>query len=387
MAGMQMVTAATMGGALIFGMALALLGRLKLAVARREPESFGQPIRHWLLALQIALIPLVLLSGVLLDVFGARAVLVAGSVMLSVGLVALSLRPTSRNTLAAVLLAGFGASGLGTASTVLMTRAFFAAEETAAALNLGYVFIALGALLTPVLTDILLDRIELRRTLAAFALLSLTPAFLAVLPSGEHKAFVEPHGNPAASFADPACWLAALVLFFYVPLEASISWWTFTLLCERKQDERAATGLLYGFWSAFLASRLLAAVLQHISSFSASFWERALIVLLPLLAAVLLGNLAGADPRGRLRAGLILLGLLLGPILPTLLGAIFRAAPDVKGTSYGLAFAGGSLGSLVLAHLVAPLSAGRHPLSALRLPIFLALLATAAALVLGLIMP
>lgn len=386
MAGVQMVTAATIGGALIFGMALALLGRLKLAVAQRELASFEGSIRRWLIALHIALIPLVLLSGVLLDIFGARVILVTGSVLLSVALVGLSLRPNYPHALAAVLLAGFGASALGAASTVLMLRAFFIADEAAAALNLGYVFIALGALLTPVLTDILLEKITLRRTLAVFALLSLTPAFLAVLPSSEHKPFVEPHGDPAALFAEPACWLAALVLFFYVPLEASIHSWTFTLLSERKQDQRGATGLLYGFWGAFLASRLLAALIQHTSSFSPTLWESVFVVILPLLAAVLLGNLAGADQRVRPRAGLILLGLLLGPILPSLLGAVFRAAPEEKGTTYGLAFAGGSLGSLVLAHLVTPLSAGRHPLSALRLPIFLALLVTAAALVLGLMM-
>lgn len=382
-----MVTAATIGGALVFGMALALLGQLKLAAARRESASSEGPIRRWLLALDIALIPLVLLAGVLVDIYGARVVLAAGSVMLSVALAALKPRAREPRTLAALLLAGFGASAVGTASTVLMARAFFVAEETAAALNLGYVFIALGALLAPVLTDILLAKIELRRMLAVFALLALTPAFLAVVPSGEHGPFVEQPGNPAALFTEPACWLAALVLFFYVPLEASLSLWIFTLLAERKQDERVATRLLSGFWGAFLASRLLAALIQHTSSFSPTLWERAFLVLLPLLAAVLLGNLAGADQRGRPHLGLILLGLLLGPILPALLGSVFRVAPGEKGTTFGLAFAAGSLGSLLLAQLAPPRFAERHPLAAVRLPILLALLVTAAALVLGLILP
>ena len=385
MAGMQMMTAATIGGALIFGMALALLGQLKSAVARREPASFVGPIRRWLLALHVALIPLVLLSGVLLDMYGARPILVAGSVMLSVALVGLSLRPTYPHALAAVLLAGFGASALGTASIVLMPRAFFVAEETSAALNLGYVFIALGAMLTPVLTDILLDKIELRRTLAVFALLALTPAILAVFPSGGHGQFVEQRGNPAAIFDEPAFWVTALVLFVYVPLEASISTWTFALLTERGQDERTAAALMYGFWGGFLASRLLAALFLHVN-YLTEWWDRLLIVALPLLAAVLLGNLTGAEERDRPRAGLILLGLLLGPVLPTLLGLIFRAAPEEKGTTFGLAFASGSLGSLLLAQLNTPLLVGRHPLSALRLPIFLALLVAAAALVLGLML-
>lgn len=384
MTGMQTVTAATIGGALIFGMTLALLGRLKLALAQRV--ELGDPqFRRLLLALNIALVPLVLLSGVLLDIYSARAILVAGSVMLAVALVSLSLRTSYPHALISLLLASFGASALGTASTVLMPHALFPPEEMSASLNLGYVFIALGALLTPALTDILLDKIELRRTLTVLALLALVPAFLGVLPSGGSWQITDQHGDPSTLFADSACWLGALVLFFYVPLEAAISLWTFTLLAERGHEEREATGLLFGFWAAFMASRLLVALAQHMF-WMTEWWDRLLIVVPPLLAAVLLGNLAGASHAGRPRAGLILLGLLLGPVLPTLLGLIFHAVPAAPGTAYGLVFAAGSLGSLVLAPLVKLPS--RPPLqTALRLPIFFALVVTAAALVMELMIP
>lgn len=385
MSGMQTVTAATIGGAVIFGMTLALLGRLKLALAQRVHLDDGQ-VRRLLLALNIALIPLVLLSGVLLDIYGARPILVAGSAMLAVGLVSLSLRPTYPHAFASILLAGFGASALGTASTVLMPRAFFAPEETAASLNLGYVFIALGALLAPVLADILLVTLELRRTLAVFALLSLGPAFLGVLPSNEHWQLTDHPGEPSAFLAEPTGWLAALVVFFYAPLEAAISLWTFTLLAERDQNEREATGVLAGFWAAFMASRLLVALAQHMDWLT-EWWDVSLIVVPPLLAAVLLGNLAGASHRAQPRSGLILLGLLLGPVLPTLLGLVFHhVSPTRQGTAYGLVFAAGSLGSVLLAPFVT--LRARPPLqAALRVPIFLALLVTAIALVLGLMMP
>jgi fucose permease len=385
MTGMQAVTAATISGAMIFGMMLALLGRLKLALTQRVHLGDGH-VRRLLLALNIALIPLVLLSGLLLDIYGARPILVAGSVMLAVALVSLSLRPIYPHAFAAILLAGFGAAALGTASTVLMPHALFAPEETSASLNLGYVFIALGALLTPVLIDILLEKIELRRTLAVFALLSLTPAFLAVLPGGGHWQIAEQRGDPSTLLAEPACWLAALVLFFYAPLEATISLWTFTLLAERGQEEREATGLLSGFWAAFMASRLLVALAQHMDLLT-EWWDRTLIVVPPLLAAVLLGNLAGASHRAQPRSGLILLGLLLGPVLPTLLGLVFRhVAPAEQGTAYGFVFAAGSLGSVLLAPLIT--LRARPPLqAALRLPIFLALLVTAIALVLDLMVP
>jgi fucose permease len=382
MSGMQVVTAATIGGALVFGMTLALLGSLKLALARRLQMEDGE-VRRLLIALNVALIPLVLLCGVLLDLYGARAVLVAGSVALSVALVSLSLRPTYPHAFLSILLAGFGAAALATACTVLMPRAFFAPAEASASLNLGYVFIALGALVTPVLLDILLEALPLHRTLMVLACLSLVPAILAVFPSGEHWRTANHTSDPTALLAEQSSWLAALVFFFYAPLEASISLWTFSLLTERGQDQREAGGLLAGFWAAFLASRLLVALGQHAEVLSES-WDRWLVVIPPLLAAVAIGNLAGASYRRLPRAGLFLLGLLLGPVLPTLLGMVFRhAAPAEQGLAFGLVFAGGSLGSLLLSPAFG-FRPGQSHHAMLRLPILLGLLLTAAALVLGL---
>jgi fucose permease len=385
MSSMQLVTAVTISGALVFGMTLALFGSLKLAVARRLQLDDGQ-VRQLRIALNIAIIPLVLLSGILLDNLGVRSVLMAGSLVLSVALVSLSLRPTYPHAFGAILLAGLGVAALSTASIVLMPRAFFSPAETSASLNLGYVFIALGALLTPVLADILLDSVGLRRALGVFALLALVPAFLAVLPDAEHWRIVDHPGDSAALLAEPSSWLAALVFFVYAPLEASLSLWTLTLLTERNQEEREAGGLLTGFWVGFLASRLLIAVGRHTEVLSEA-WDHWIVVIPPLLAAVVIGNLAGASHRGRPRAGLILLGCLLGPVFPTLLAMIFRhVAPAEQGLAYGVAFAAGSLGSLLLSPFLALRS--RHSLQALlRVPIFLALLLTAVTLVLELMTP
>jgi MFS family permease len=386
MSGMQMMTAATIGGAVVYGMAVALFGRLKLALAGRLQQDDGH-VRRMLLALNVALIPLVVLSGVLLDVFGARPVLMGGSVLLSVALVGLGLRPTYPQAFVSLLLAVFAAAAVGTAATVLMPRAFFApATETAASLNLGYVFIALGALLAPVLADVLLDMLGPRRTLPVFALLALTPAFLAVFAPAEAWQLPDHAGDAVTLLTEPSSWLAALVFFFYAPLEASISLWTFTLLAERDQDERQAGRQLIGFWAALLASRLLVALLQH-ADYLTEWWDRWLVIVPPLVAATLLGNLAGASQRGRPTLGLIVLGLLLGPVFPTLLAMIFRhVAPSEQGLTYGVVFAAGSLGSLLLSPLIVLRT--RPPLqTALRVPIFLALLLTAAALVMGLMTP
>jgi hypothetical protein len=135
-----------------------------------------------------------------------------------------------------------------------------------------------------------------------------------------------------------------------------------------------------------MASRLLVAVGQHMELF-AEGWDRFLIVVPPLIVAVLLGNMVGASHHGRPRFGLMAMGFVLGPVLPTLLAVVFRhVAPSQEGTAFGLLFAAGALGSMFLGQFMSIRTTA--PLHyALRLPIFLALLVTALALVLGLMTP
>jgi MFS family permease len=385
MSSLQAVTAVTVSGALVFGMALALLGRLKLALARRLQLGEGQ-VRRLVTALNLAVVPMVLAAGIALDVYGPRPVLIAGSVALSLALFALSLRPATQRSFAAVLLGALGASAVCTASTVLMPRAFFAPAETTASLNLGYVFVALGALITPVLADVLLEAIEFRRTLAVFALLALVPAVLGAFPAASDWRVAEHAGDAVALVTEQTIWVAGLVFFFYAALEASVSVWTLTFLADRGHHPRQAFGLLSGFWAAFLAGRLLVALLQH-TGWLTEAWDPWIIGLPALLAAVVVGNLSGAANRGNSRGGLVLLGLLLGPVAPTLIGLVFRhVAPAEQGLAFGLVFGVGSLGSFMLAPLI-DVRAGKTVQAALRVPMFIALLLTAVALVLGLITP
>jgi fucose permease len=195
------------------------------------------------------------------------------------------------------------------------------------------------------------------------------------------------HADTPWLASSQAMWLAALVFFFYAPLEAVVSIWATTLLTELGQGERGATWALSGFWCAFLASRLLTALAAQSSWLSG--WDSFLLVIPAALVAVVLGNLAGTASRTAARRGLYLVGFLLGPIFPTLIGILFeRLTADDQaayGTAFGLVFATGSLGSLILAPLVGSLARRRTAQVALRLPMLLAIAATLAALVFSLV--
>jgi hypothetical protein len=379
----QPVTALTIGGSLTFGMALALLGHLKLALSRRPEHAIGR-IDLLLSLLNLALIPMIFAAGLLVDFWGTRYTIILGSVLMTLAFLALSAGTHYVRSLLAVTVAAFGAAAVGTSSLVLMPRGLFGAHESTASLLLGLVLVALGALLTPPLVDLLTRAAGFRRTMATIALVMLVPAFLAALPARGELA-VEAHPDKLPSLLqDHAIWLAGAVFFCYAPLEAFVSVWTTTLL-QSVGEPRRQVRWLAGFWIAFLLSRLGMAFLEH-TGYMRDDWSAWLLFGFALLSAVVIGNLAGAFRVHQAATGLVILGLFMGPLLPFLAGMVFRlvdaeGAGRMPGTAFGMLYACGSLGSLLLSPLVRLSASARTFQAALRIPLFMAMILAAATLV------
>src|SRR5262249_1069551 len=96
------VTTMTVTAAAAVGRGLPLVGNLKLVPARR-PERADAEVRKLLSLLNLALVPLMLVSGLLVDAWGVRPVLIAGSMILALAFLGLSARPAYDRTLFAVL--------------------------------------------------------------------------------------------------------------------------------------------------------------------------------------------------------------------------------------------------------------------------------------------
>lgn len=370
---------ATLSGAFLFGMLLSLLGSIKFALAERL--QIGEfRIGSLLAALNLALIPMMLLSGVLIDTLGVRVMLIVGSVLTATAIFGLSLRLTYSWAFAAILGAGLGGACVSTASTVLMPVAFEA--RPAAALNLGNVFFALGALVTPTLADTLLRITDLRRTLGFLALLCLVPAGVAAgfkLPDLDKAAAGMPETWNASYI-----WLAGIILLLYSPIESTLAAWTTTFLADLGYRERRAAWHLSSFWLAFLTTRLLAYHLQHFGVL-VEWTDPWFIMLLGLGAGILLGHLAGTPAGGRAGLELLALGACLGPIFPTLIGIVFEnTAVPQRGKAYGAVFAIGATGNLVLAPLIGGHVRRGRVQSALYILMLLALLMVGAVLVMAL---
>jgi fucose permease len=394
MGGLQIVAVVAVSGAMVFGMVLTLLGSIKLALAERL--GIGEAGVGWLLfALNLALIPATLLSGILIDLWSPRGVLVLGSLVAAGALAMIGTMTRSKNfsgVLLAVLAAGVGAAFLGAACVVLMPGAFFENPEgrTTASLNLGNVFFGVGALITPTLAWLLIGRFGFRRTVLTLTLLCLIPAVAAVVslvPPLDQERFRLAHAQQdiAALPATLPFLLAALVVFLYGPVEFAISTWCTTYLVEQGYKPRRAELILSLFWLIFLASRLGVALLGQTSRVLDDY-SAGLVTMLGFLAAAILGNLAGSAPtrEGRGVFGVLLLAAVLGPIFPTLVGIVFAlTSPRLHGTAYGAVFAIGSTGSLLLAPLLGALARWYSVRQAWRILVFLCLGLGFAAFTLG----
>ncbi len=371
------VAVVTCTAAFVAGMVLALFGSLKLKLAERLRIGEAR-VGGLLAALHLAIIPMMLCGGLLIDTLGVRLVLFVGSLLLALAVFGLALRTTYAAALASVVAAGAGVACLSTASVVLMPVAFgFGPRELAASVNLGHVFVALGALMTPALVDLLLRSVDFRRALGLIALACLVPGLAAAFAGS-----LDLRGQQtdlADVLGDVRIWMIGIALLLYAPLEFAISTWgTSYLTTDQGYGERRAARVLSGFWLAFLGSRMLVTAALHLGYLRES-WAPPMVMLLALGAAMALGHLAGGARHGPATA-LVGLGFALGPIFPTLVALALEHFPDMRGTAYGAVYAVGSLGSLILMPVIGFAVRGRKVMRGLGLLAPMAMLLVVAAL-------
>lgn len=353
MSELHALTTVTISGAVVFGMVLALLGSIKLELARRLDLSEGK-VGGLLSALNLALVPTMLISGVLIDRIGVQPVLVVGSMITAGAIISMSFSPTFGRAFTTVIFLGVGVGMVSLSAVVLMPLSFFRPPDPSAGLNLGHVFVALGALIMPLLADLLQRLLGFRRTAGLLALTCLVPAFFCLTLGfrqgiDSQMELVRERGGAVLDWhALTPVLLAGLVFCFYSPLEGAISVWTTTYLTDEQGFRPfGAALLLTGFWTTFVLGRLLFGWLRL-----NPLWDSWILFFAALATLVLLANLSGTDNRNTAGFGLLTLGFVMGPIFPTLIGIIFRKYPTALGTTYGVIFAIGSFASLILAPLM-----------------------------------
>jgi fucose permease len=349
---MTLLQLMTVAALLVTGMGVALLGSVKLPLARRL-EIDEARVGALVSVFGFIMIPVVPSAGFVTDLVGKQAVLVAGSVLIAAGLALLGRSRSYAVAFAAVVLLGAGWSAAVNVVNVIVPTAFGGSK--AYATNLANVFFGMGAFLTPLGVSALLRRVPLAQALTVLGGLALVPGLLVFgVDSCAFAAAPNPAAPSAAAgpgirtlLADPMLWLCAFALFFYAPLEATTAAWATTYLGEKGQREALAANILAGFWLMFMAARL-------VTAFSLPEGGETTLILALALAcvAVLTGVVFNQDPA--VSAILVLTaGGVFGPIFPTIMAILlghFDAA--IHGRAVGMLFAIGGIGWTVIPILI-----------------------------------
>ena len=242
------------------GMGVALVGSVKVALARRlciDESRVGGLVS----AFGFVMIPVVLLMGVLIDLLGKEVVLVSGSVLMACAIVVLARSKAYWQALLGVLLLSAGWATSINVLNVLMPSTFHGSHVYAT--NVGNSLFGLGAFLTPVVAAFLIRRMGFTSGLLVLAAFALAFGLLALgshCPEVVQNESVQNATAQAASFwSNRVMWLCALALFFYLPLEATMAAWFTTYLGDNGVKEGTASALLSAFWLAFVVSRLTVA--------------------------------------------------------------------------------------------------------------------------------
>jgi fucose permease len=341
---------------LVMGMGIALLGTIKVELARRlaiDEAKVGGLISLF----GFTIIPVILGAGYVTDMLGKRLVLVAGCGLIVASMVILARARGYATALAGALLLGAGWSAMVNVGNVLTPLAFTKeVGDTAFATNLANVFFGAGAFLTPLGLVLLVKRTSFTAALLIGAALAAIPGILALTVD------IDQIGGDAGGAAappyitvlsNPVVWLCGLAYVCYFPMEASMAGWTTTFLIGREISEMSAARLFSGFWLAYLAARLATAFALGGIALGALGTLRlppdSEVLLITVLSAasavVLLGMTFG---RSRALAALIVVvaGFTFGPIFPTVMAVLLdHTDPASHGRAVGIAIALGGLGS------------------------------------------
>jgi len=345
----------TVAGLLAGGMGAALLGSVKLSLARKL-EMDEARVGGLISVFGLALIPAFIVAGLLTDLAGKQPVIVGGSVLMALSMVLLGTARKYWAALLGVVVLSTAWSGLISTVNPLALIVFGGpGKPEVYATSLACFYFGAGAFVTPLAIAFLLRRLDLTKALLLLAGVVLVPAVLAAIadpatlatPAGPTTAAAAAPGM-ATLFKDPLMWLCILTLLFYGPLEAATGLWTTTYLTDHGASEGAAAGLLSAFWATFTVSRLATALTVNVVKLPGP--KQSLLILAFGAAAIaVLSGIVWSRRRGMAIVMVLAAGVIFGPIFPAIIAVLLgHFDPSLHGRAIGLLFAVGGIGTVTI---------------------------------------
>jgi fucose permease len=222
--------------------------------------------------------------------------------------------------------------------------------------------------------------------MGVIVLLPAIPAIIAVYPKSQ-ASFV--FSQAGGLLVEPTIWVAAIMLFCYISLETSLCNWLpsfgkevivgATPGVDVKKADTSAQRLLSRFAVGMIAGRLVASQISGITTYGSWFiagaaLASAIIILLMMKTKSIL--------ESRILA--ILAGLTFAPCFPTIVGITFvKYHPEIYGSIFGIIFAIGLLGAVIVPKTIGNLSKRSSVQKCLKLLLPACLVLIVLALVMG----
>lgn len=331
--------------ALFFALGLiAAIGPTLPEFARNNEVSLGAAGAIFT-ALFVGAIPTQVATGWLNDRFGPKPVLLAGVLVLAVGLLGATLSRSLPLTLACMVFAGLGDGVLVVGANVIVAQSF--SKQRASALNLLNVFYGVGAIAGPAIAGASLGlwgtALPALWSLV-LALVLLAPAIQGLNIRSEGKSEEEKAPVNVPLYRSSALWLFSFLLLLYVGVEIGTGGWIATYMQRTTQTSPETAALMVsGFYMALTVGRVAGAGLGTKLSSNR--------LLLASLAGAFAGGLVmvlGVGNTALTIVAVLLLGGSFGPIFPTAVAIITARFPVGAGRAASVMIASGSVGGMVI---------------------------------------
>ena len=340
-------------GMFVFGIVIALFGAVMPVLLDRLSLGLAD-VGLVFLVTNGAMLGASVIVGPAMDRVGMKAPLVLGALLVASALVAIAYVPTLRALLAAAAALGFGGGMLNAGTNTLVADLYDDPAAKASALNILGAFYGVGALLLPASVGALLSLVGLVPLMGtAAALCAVTAAATAALAFPVPK---QARGVPLAQvrrfLGAPLVALLAGLLFFESGNEFLLGGYFSTCATGvLGMPVERASYLLAGYWAAITLARL---VLSRIVLLAGTY-----PVLLGGAVVASAGAIAVAMAHDGTLAtiGILVTGLALAGIFPTVLGLAAAAFPNHSGTVFGILFTAALTGGMTLPWLAGHLAA------------------------------
>lgn len=368
------------------GMCFSFLGSVSVKLMPRlniDTGRFGTLISTLMITCVVASVAV----GIMIDTWGHQPFAIIGFIITGLCFFVIARSRGYGSVLLACVGLGVGAMCLNNVGNTLMTEVLFEGENPTAALNFGNVFFGLGLFLTPLIVSILFRKSSYETAVSVLAVIAFVPFVFALLAKGYPDVRLGfEFGTAAQVILHPAVLVAALALFCYISLESSFSNWVppyskeviardFPSL-EAGVVDASSQQMLSVFAVAIMAGRLIASQVTLIGDFGG-----VVVAAMAAIAGVVI--FAMTRSGGMWTSALVACaGISFATCFPTIVGLAKDRHPENFGTVFGVMFAVGLLGAVIIPKAIGNLARGSSIQKSLRL----LLPACAALIVLALIL-